>query len=469
MQPIVRTAFAAALFAAGGAIAVEPAQVSDPTEAKAAGDRIQKITFMQDDDQKNIVSKIYELKHTKAADLAPFVKSAAIRYVDNSTVSSLEDGERGRQLLIVSTGVDMMPYIDEIVAALDRPGKLNASGSVLAGSGIAYGTYAPQFRAANDMRKIIVGGFVSSGSADSKVRLDRKTNLFYFKDSPARVADIQAKLQQLDRPIPQARIEFTIYEIRDSDLTDVGIDYLAWKNGPGLNLFEAGYEALNMKIAETIFNQLTQTGMDLFGNFTYGFGGMYTAPAFDFSFIRILQQNGRAVINSTASITVSNHRKAEFRVSFSPEYQNIMKDEDHRASVEVGGNASLEAVISNAVITGGKSGVINFNCSLNGANVVERNNLGTEISETTALSTTATLDFTGEKVLAGWKLDTDVEQTIGIPFLCELPILKYIFGTTTSNRETTHYFVTARAVPVEYDENVESGLMTEFKELAKNN
>ncbi|MEG2000976.1 MAG: hypothetical protein RR053_06260 [Evtepia sp.] len=458
--------------AAGGmfpAFAVEPnpaAQPLTPTQIEEAGEKVQKITFIQDDAQFNIVSKVYELKHTKAADLAPFVKSAAIRFDPVSTVTRMEDKSNNRQLLIVSTAQDMMPYIDEMVTALDRPGKMNDYNTIIAGTGIAYGTYKPQFRAANDMRNVIVGTQISSGPLDSRVRLDKKTNLFYFKDSPARVADIKQKLEWLDKEIPQTRIELKIYEVRDSDLTDVGIDYLAWKNGPGLNLFEAGYDALNMKVAETLMNQLTQTGVDLFGNFSYGFGGMYTAPAFDFSFIRILQQNGKATINSTASVTVSNNPEAKFKVSFSPEYQNILKDEDHRASVDVGGNASLEVSISDAVITGGKNGVINFNYALAGSNVVERNNLGAEISENTNTAAAITLDFQNERLITSWKRTSNVEQTIGVPFLCELPVLKYIFGTTTSNTETTHYFVTARAVPVKIQDDMKSGMMAEFDQLA---
>ncbi len=462
-----------AVVAAGGmfpAFAEEPnpaAQALTPTQVEEAGEKVQKITFMQDDAQFNIVSRVYALKHTKAADLAPFVKSAAIRFDPVSTVTRMEDKANNRQLLIVSTAQDMMPYIDEMVAALDRPGKMNDYNTIIAGTGIAYGTYKPQFRAAADMRKVIVGTQISSGPLDSRVRLDKKTNLFYFKDSPARVADIKQKLEWLDKEIPQALIELRIYEVRDSDLTDIGIDYLAWKNGPGLNLFEAGYDALNMKVAETLMNQLTQTGVDLFGNFSYGFGGMYTAPAFDFSFIRILQQNGKATINSTASVLVSNNPAAEFKVSFSPEYQNILKDEDHRASVDVGGNASLEASISDAVITGGKDGVVNFTYALAGSNVVERNNLGAEISENTNTAAAVTLNFQNERILVSWKRTSNIEQTIGIPFLCELPVLKYIFGTTTSNTETTHYFVTARAVPVKIHDGMETGMMARFDELVQ--
>ena len=60
---------------------------------------------------------------------------------------------------------------------------------------------------------------------------------------------------------------------------------------------------------------------------------------------------------------------------------------------------------------------------------------------------------------------SDVEQTIGIPFLCEIPVLKYIFGTTTTNTEINRFFVTVRAVPVVFNENMEPGTVAEFDKL----
>ncbi len=460
--------FAAMTMAGAGTsvFAEEPnpaAQALSPAEIQEAGEKVQKITFVQDDAQFNMVSKVYTLKHTAAADIAPFVKSAVLRFDGVSTVGRLEDQANGRQILIVTTPQDMMPYVDEMIAALDRPGKMNSPGNAIAGTGIAYGTYKPQFRTAAGMRRIIVNGQVASSSEDARVRLDKKTNMFYFKDTPYRVADIRNKLEWLDKEVPQARLELKIYQVRESDLKDIGIDYLAWKNGPGLNLFGAAYDALSMKAAETVIN----TGADLFGSFSYGFGGFYTAPAFDFSFIRILQQNGKAAINSTAGLTVSNIPGKVFQVSFSPEYQNIMKDEDHRSSVDIGGNAALDFAVTDTVVTGGRNGVVNFSYTLSGSNVAERSNMGAEISENTRTTASATLDFAEEKILAAWKRNSEVEQTIGIPFLCELPVLKYIFGTTTSNTETVHYFVTAKAVPVQINEDVASGIMTEFDELAK--
>ena len=88
-----------------------------------------------------------------------------------------------------------------------------------------------------------------------------------------------------------------------------------------------------------------------------------------------------------------------------------------------------------------------------------------EISEKTSVESHSLLAMGQEKVLTSWTRNTRVDQTIGIPFLCEIPILKYLFGTTTTNIEKTHYFVTARAIPVKYNDNVKPGIVTEFKDV----
>ena len=124
-----------------------------PLSGKAE-EKVQKITFIEDDAQKNMASKIYTLKHTKAADVAPFIRSAVVRYCEESNVSTVEDTERNRQMIIVSTGEDMIEHVDKLVTALDRPAKV-AQASNITGDGIAYGVYQPQFRATEKMLDII--------------------------------------------------------------------------------------------------------------------------------------------------------------------------------------------------------------------------------------------------------------------------------------------------------------------------
>ena len=429
-----------------------------------AGEKVQKITFVEDDAQKNMASKIYTLKHTNSADVAPFIHSAVVRYCGESHVSTVNDTRRNRQLLIVSTGEDMFEHVDKLVAALDRPARMKNSSNIT-GDGIAYGVYQPRFRATRSMLDIIVKGEVSSGEADSQVLLDAKRNMFYFKDTPATVGDIKEKLAWLDKPLPQVRIEMKIYQVRDSDLRDMGIDYLAWKNGPGLDLFSAGYNALSVRAAEKVVELLGRS-VDIAGNAAWGFGGFYTAPAFDLSFLRVLQQNGRAVISSTASVMITNNRSRTYRVNFAPEYQNITKDKYHATSVTAGADTTLTGIIISPVITSGKNGCVDLECHLSGSRVVERNNLGVELTESENISARSVLEFNKEQLLGSWSSTTVVEQTVGVPFLCELPVLKYIFGTTTRNSEVNRFFVTLRAVPVVYNENMAPGTVAEFDKLA---
>ena len=431
-----------------------------------AEEKVQKITFLEDDGQKTMATKIYTLEYSKAADVAPFVRSAAVRYYAPSKVATLNDSERNRQMLIVSTGINLLPYLDKIVEALDRNAKFDKYSNI-AGDGIAVGFYQPTFRATQSMLDVVTTGEVASGGEDGVVKFDPKRNMYYFKDTPATVDDIKAKLAWLDKAVPQSRIELTVYEVRDSDLKDIGIDYLAWKNGPGLNIFGLGYNALNVRAAEKVLEFVAARGLDLAGTASFGFGGIYTAPAFDMSFVRLLQQNGKATVSSSASLLVSNAPGKTFSVEFAPEYQNIEKNEDHATSVSVGGDSSLKADISDAVITAGMQGKVNFKYNITNSNVVERNNMGAELTEQDNFSASVTLPFNQEVVLGAWNRTSTVKQTIGVPFLCELPVLKYIFGTTTENSEVTRCIVTARAVPVVYNENMQPGTVAEFDQICK--
>ena len=44
-----------------------------------------------------------------------------------------------------------------------------------------------------------------------------------------------------------------------------------------------------------------------------------------------------------------------------------------------------------------------------------------------------------------YEKDSEVRQTIGLPVLSKIPILKYLFSTTTVVRETTYIIITAEA------------------------
>ena len=85
--------------------------------------------------------------------------------------------------------------------------------------------------------------------------------------------------------------------------------------------------------------------------------------------------------------------------------------------------------------------------------MVERGNTGSELSNTALISGAATLGFGCEKVLAVYEKENDVQQTIGLPILSRLPVIKYLFSTVTTIKERTYLVVSAEAEMVHPDDN----------------
>lgn len=430
---------------------------------------IQRIRLVQDDAQNYMVSKIYELKHRKANELVPFVLGAVKRYAANSTVDRINYSAGKKQFVSVSCPVEMMPHVDDMILKLDRE-------AVPEGTGIIRNVYTPKYRASARMMEIMVKAGIPSNAdeganQDAAVAFDSAANLIYWKDSINKDKDMKKYLSWLDRPLPQVTLALKVYEIRESDLMDLGIDYLAWKNGPGLNLLDVGMKFMDGTGLESVFGP-------------YGF--FMFAPSFDFSFVRILQQNGKARLASSNGVTILNNNNVT--LEYTPGFQNLTKDAKFASAVKTSSNDKIVLQVNKPVISmnGEKdangllkytdqdylkqSGVVNFSYSLTMKNVVERNNLGDELFEESFAESSLNLQTGREKLLAKWEKEQEVEQTIGVPFLCEIPILKYIFGTTTRSKEKIYYYLAVRAELAHPDQDINeiSGKLVSVPELLKN-
>lgn len=463
------------LLTAAGMFSVAAAPPGQP-------ERTRTIHLVQDDAQEYMVSKVYDLKYLKANDLAPFVLGVVQRYNAQSTVNRINYKAAGRQLLTVTCPVRMMPYVDDLVAKLDRPSRIVGSdGGPIRGTGIIRNLYPARFRSGQAMVDIITGLGINAG-ADSYVGYDADTNLIYWKDDLNKNDDMLRYLAWLDRPVPMVNLAISVYELRESELRDLGVDNLAWRNGPGLNLFQAGFDAMS----------LSSTGSAALQAASGAFSGFFFAPQFDASFLRMLQQDGRASIAGTASLTVSNSDSASYSLGFDPEFQAIFKRDNDQLQVGVSGSgmqgglqppenaAGAEDPLLNGTTpppplaltvtapricfrgpSDAKTGLLpsaaadyntlvtcllDFRYLIQTADVVERNNYGAELAEISRVEGSCNLLSGEEKILAVWNKESEVEQTIGIPFLSEIPLLGSLFSTTTTNREKSWFFVTARTV-----------------------
>ena len=445
-------------------------------QAQEASAETRTIRLLQDDAQLRLATKVYELKYVKATDIRPYVEAAVKRYYSTSKVERVNYSAAKRNLLIVSTGEKFLPYVDDLIAKIDRPGKPDQYGSIIEGTGITRIAYTPNYRAAEDIVRVINGAI---RSAEGAAYLNKDTNTIYWKDEKAPALSTLAWVRRLDRPVPQVNLRLNYYEVRESTLRDIGVDYLAWKNGPGLNLFEAAYNGgkvfSNEAVANLIGNvaQFADTAKDF--SSSWGYGGFFTAPQFDLSFIRLLQQSGNAKLAATTNLTFVNtaiyddsslNQYRSYRATLSPDYQNIRKNDDDRTDVVTGAVPAFELVVNNPVICFGavtgevdnigdipsdeafyakNNGGVVFQYQLLTKEVVERNNRGDELGNSTYSSGSLTLGLKTEKLLSSYIQETEAEETIGIPFLIRIPVLKYLFGTTTTIREKTYIIVTAEA------------------------
>ena len=473
---------------AAGALCLGTAAADESSQDDSA----RTIHLKQDDAQVRFDSRVYELKNVTSEAILPFVNSAIQRYSRNSTIRRVTAiAPDAKDAILVSTGREFLPYVDDIVAALDRPGQKG-----IQGTGVARIAYTPKYRAAQEFSEIIDK---TLGSSAGKAYVNDETNTIFWRDqTDSAKGTLEFLKDELDRPLPQVALRMNYYELRDSDLKDWGFDYLAWKNGPGVNLLNLSYNAGRLAVDQLLDD------MQFVATSTWGYGGFFTAPQFDMSFIRCLQQSGNAAAAANVSMTMVNtpvHSLEEYallrlaqeeqtdkapyiyRASMYPEYQNIAKNVLGRTFVgksyyeDEDGNKyadppALDVQIINPFICLPQAdtespyekykvsdaasdlnsamektdGCVMFDYSLYFKDVVERGNTGAELSNNVLCAGAATLGLGREKVLTVYEKENDVEQTIGLPILCRIPVIKYLFSTVTSIKERTYVIVTAEAV-----------------------
>ena len=160
-------------------------QLSAQEPAQEPAKEVRTIKLLQDDAQVRFASKLYELKYTKPTDIRPFILAAVTRYNARSQVDRVNNKSNGKKYLLVSTGEDFLPYVDELIAGLDVPGKEDEFGSIIEGTGATRVTYHPNYRIGAEMLRIINAGM---RSPEGTIYLNEDTNTIFWKDEIGRAS-----------------------------------------------------------------------------------------------------------------------------------------------------------------------------------------------------------------------------------------------------------------------------------------
>ncbi len=420
-------------------------------------DGVRNIRLNEDRDQKWVVSKVYELKYINCDDLNPWVLGAVQRYSALSTSQRLNYIVGKRQWLIVTTGRDMMPYVDQMVAIMDRPCNVkDGESSIVDGSGIYNYVYSPKYRANDAMITSVLADIRSDGFG----WYESRNNVFYWKDSKSDGDNILNWLSAIDRPLPQVSVSIGVYEMQDSDFMELGLDWLAWKNGPGATLFGTGFDYTSWKDSLGSASGLANVSQGALG----ATGGFMFAPQFDATYLRMLSDKGKAKSASSSSITlvndytndpgVNNFSGAKYKIAFQPSYQYISTDSNRTLSVQSTSKSSIQLYFKKPMIcfgsAGDKANIVQFGWEMA---ISEISSTPNSTGDNQAADEKKFYSFTNllagtEKLLATYSKEHKVKQNTGMPYLCDIPVLKYVFGSTSESTVRSRCFVTVKAEPM---------------------
>ena len=224
------------------------------------------ITFVNTNNDPFVYTRVYVLKHADPYEIRPFIMAAVrSRRVDtNDTKVEAIRYMDGTGMLIVSAEqyrfepVENGMSIDQIVAMLDKPGLASETGR-------KFFLYYPKYWDSATLAALVRRVGMTEADDDVElqggidtVRADVGLNALMFHTSPFSQKAIERILKEYDAPVTEALVDYKIYEIDSENDGNLGVDFQAWKNGPGADLFAAGaryasgWDFLNNNVASNL-------------------------------------------------------------------------------------------------------------------------------------------------------------------------------------------------------------------------
>jgi type II secretory pathway component GspD/PulD (secretin) len=202
----------------------------------------------------DIVTKMYILKHADPYELRPYLETAAgasridgapvfvscVKFKDGTgaVLVSAEDYKFSKKDLVAhGVAKDDSMSIDDIVRMLDQPKITSSSGHVKF-------MYCPRYRSAQDVATMIQNvGLLHPNDVNELMFgpeglvIDPGLNAIIFTTVPANVVNVMDRLEIYDTPMPEVKVSVKVYELNYENNGKIGVDFQSWKNGPGSGLF----------------------------------------------------------------------------------------------------------------------------------------------------------------------------------------------------------------------------------------
>ena len=362
--------------------------------------------------------------------------------------------------------------IDTLVAMLDDPslGALNY--------GYQMFLYLPKFVPARNLMVLLENVGMNTPDVtevwqgQDLVAVDPDLNLLAFDVANYSCDNIAAMLAKYDVPIPQVKLEISVYELSSENDDKMGIDFQNWKNNEGTNFFSAGGRYRNNWEAAysgaTMPHQTFGSERTSFYNFN---------PRWNTRYLDFLAAKGKAKVIHTGTLVIRNNNAATLERKTRLFYaDNTTPAANSTVSPDLGVNAyrllsdivaklvtsdlavakaNQEQVKLSSASFGFEMKVSNasvnlletrFDVSLSNTSLLGFQSDGTpRISGKNAVTQTVSLPHAeGSFIIGSLSKEESTVSKTGIPYLKEIPYLGYLFSTQSTSRKHSRLIVAGR-------------------------
>jgi type II secretory pathway component GspD/PulD (secretin) len=392
------------------------------------------------------VPKVYDIKNNNPYSLLRWVRRTAsieeggFYFFGNADANGTVNS--GKIMMIVPE--HMVASVDQLMATIDRKGLTSTSGE-------KFFYFRPKYRHVSNTGESQFGDLVGALVGRSgDLEFDREANKVLVYAAPSKVADVQQWLPIIDTPPAQAMIETAVYEIYVDNESKLGLDYVAWKNGPGRNLFALGRFSERGKISELDGGPQLVTGVNDVSNKGRNASWFLNVPAAFFDFLVV---KGKARVMSSAKINTRNEKSGSLQATDSIVYYRAnnpgsSNDGERDAALDPDDRTVTGSTLSRSMSAYGFS----YGVYLSVYPVIAENEI--DLSVTTRVVNHVGFDSDELPVLTARETDSQIrcrdgqEVVIGgmtremrvqradkMPFLGSLPLVGYLFGGESNTVE----------------------------------
>lgn len=304
------------------------------------------------------------------------------------------------------------------------------------------------------------GGGASIGGGQLAISADETTNALVITAQPDVMAELEQVIAKLDIRRAQVLVEAIIVEIQDGDGLNLGVQW-GNANGGGTQFTNTGLPIGPAIIAGKDYKDNGNTdGLEnLLGDFSGMAAGFYKG---DWAMlVTALSTNTKNDILSTPSIVTMDNKEASFNVGQEVPVQS--GSQSSTTSDQVFNTIERKTVGTKLVVTPqineGDSVLLNIEQEVSSVAQTQATgtaNLGPTFDTRTVKN--AVLVKSGETVVLGGLMDEQTKEQISkVPILGDIPVLGYLFRSTSNTTAKRNLMVFIRPTILR-DANVYSGV-----------